>query len=437
MAIQIYLHHIDNSSAYEQPKLIYDSEQNNKYNIVPGTLKKQLNKPDYFEFDAYLQNEYDPDCTDEAFGLDLYVGFSYISIEDTEYSNDDNNGILFYGRISGIVYEMSGVRHVSCDGLLSNLSDFPMYMPSSENPGNGRLSVEEFDKADGIHNVHTRDTKYIFQYAITAYNEGTERKDVVLGNVSRNNIYTKEPSEDDDDNWFSFKYPWDQSVLDFITSNLINVYGGLLEITYNKKSNGRIQGIINWNDEPIGNKQRYKNRKQDIVYSENLIDVTYEDITAECISGITALGKNKWGGSMFQSNRYNGHNRPAVYYGNNFSGGYDPIKNVRFDQARTFAQLEKQANRYANLHCSNRKFRISGKCLDRHFIDIFNDGNKNFDLIDIGYTYTVEVAFPYMEINEELVCLSCEIDIGDMKNSSYIFGDYIPPDLIKSRYITG
>lgn len=434
MAIQIYLHYTYND---EQPKLIYDSEQNNKYNVVPGVLKKQINKAEYFEFDVYLRNEYDPDFSNVTDDLSLYIGYSYISIEDTEYSNDDNNGILFYGRISGIVYEMSGVRHVSCDGLLSNLSDFPMYMPSSETPGNGSLSPEEFDKANGVHNVHTRDTKYIFQYAITAYNEGTERNDIVLGTVSSNNVYTKEKSEDDDDNWFSFKYPWNQSVMDFIQSNLVNVYGGLIEMKYSKKYNGRIQGTINWVDEPIGNKQKYKSRKQKIVYSENLVDATYEDITSECISGILYTGQNKSGGVTFQTNRYNGHYRPTVAFGDNFSGGYDIVKHVHFDQARTFSQLEKQAKRYAKFHCSNRKFKINGTCLDRHFIDVFNDGNKNFDLIDIGYTYTVTVYFPNMPIDEELVCLSCEIDIGNMKNSSYTFGDYIPPDLLKSKYITG
>lgn len=444
IAIKIYIYApYDNYASHPQdrsdPILLYSSDEKTEYNVIPGTLRKEINKPESFEFDIYPTIYNEVGRVEYADVLPLEVGSDYISIEDTNYSNDDNNGILFYGRIIGIDYSIQGKRHVICEGLLANLTDFPMYMPSSENP-NGK-SVDEFDRADGMHNVHTRDTGYIFEYAMRAYNEGTERTDIHEGTVSSNNVYTKETADDDGDNWFSFTYPWSQSVGDFIMSQLINVYGGMLKMRYIKQTAyKRILGELDWTDEPVNDKVKKKNRPQTIKYGDNALDATYEDISSDMVSGIFGTGINKYKGKHWNYDRYNGHYRPYVIYGTNWNntlGGANIVKAVEFENARTESQLKSQVRRYVKLYCSNRKFKVTVKCIDKHFININNSNDTNYDMIDIGYSYKVEIPFLGAAINEDLTCLSCEIDIGDMKNSSYTFGDYIPPELMKSRYITG
>ena len=433
MAIEIYKNNPYGES--QNRVLLYSTAGTITYNIVPGILKKEINKPESFEFDIYPNVEV-VDGIEKPVLESFLVGYHYISIEDTNKigSTYENDGIMFYGRIIGIDYDMFGKRHITCEGLMANLLDFPMYMPSSESATNEN---EEIEKRLGIHNLYTADTEYLFQYAMTAYNEGTGRRDIIQGYVDSSNVYEKEYSEEDD-RWFRFLYPWNNSVGDFIVSQLIGVYGGVLVMRYNKLYNG-IQGTLDWNETPIIKNASSNGKQQPIVYGDNVLDASLEDITSDMVVGIFPVGIDKYNTKHWIQYRTNGHYAPWVNYGSNWSYcGINNVKAVDFDNARTTNQLRKQCDNYVKLYCSNRKFKVNVTCIDKHFINYDNsEDSSEYGPIDVGYLYLIDVPFMGQPVVEELLCLSCEIDIGDLKNSSYTFGDYIPPELLKSRYITG
>ena len=429
MAIEIYLKQITSSEA---PKLIYSSISPGEYNIVPGVLKNEVNKAGSFEFDCYIEDGGD--------GRVLYFAEyeDQISVEDTGASGSKR--YMFVGRVNAITVNLQGQWHVTCEGLLANLLDFPLYMPSSSASGG--------DVKEGIWHLWTKSTDYLFRYAINAYRDATKRDDIKLGTIHSANIMDND-EEDEDGNleWFSYEYPWSQSVGDFISSELLNTYGGILRMDYARVSN-MMYGTLNWDPDPVSSPSTYRLSSRAIRYGENVLDATLEN-QSDIVNGIFPVGYVKPRKEDTTSNGttstiqysegkrwwqywYNGHYVPDVIWGNGDPSAYNVVKAVDFGKAASSDdKLRKLANRYVKAYCLGNHYTVNAKVIDEHFRD------SSLERIEVMGKYTIDIPFPGRPVNANLFCLSYEIDVSNpLSNSNYSFGLYVPPETLKSKYLT-
>ena len=424
--------------------LLYSTASPTSYNFIPGVLKKEINKSESFEFDIYpsqSRGSLDPDL------IELKTGYHYISIEDTNTSGPLGQiapKIMFYGRISHVEYDLQGKRHVTCEGLLSNLLDFPMFNPYHSGYNDRDIPIEI---RSGIHRVVNRTYLGLFYNAINAYRCGTRRDDIILWDPNDDTempeitkqYESSESEEDPDAGYYKYLYPWEKSVGEFIESELIGVFGGIIKLEYDDAYVNGIKGHISWIQGPAEGVIRTQSQSQDIIYGDNLLDATLEDTNTEYPSGIFPVGTDNTNTKIWfeETINYDGSNRiiPWAYYGNNYvADSINTCKVVNFDDAKTFDQLDDIKDLYVNLYCSSKKYRINAKVLDKHYSGL---EDETYAPIDVGYTYHVVVPFIGRPIEDDLVCLNLELDLKNLENSSYTFGEYIPPDLMKSRYITG
>ena len=400
MAIEIYTNICDTTSGRI---LLYSTIGNNDYHIIPGIIKSEFNKSQSFEFDIYN------DETSEYFHYFL-EGDEYITVEDTNFSSSDTRRYMFCGRVATVEVDLSGKMHVVCEGRLSNLMDFPVYMPTSSSGGSD----------SGIWRITTADTSYLFRYALSAYIEGLGRHDIRIGDISGYNVISNE------DGWFDFKEPWSQSVGDFIMSELVNQYGGLLTFDYWYDSTYGVVSKLNWIADPISLQSNIVESQQ-ILYGDNVLEASIETQSADFTTGIFAVGKDKDDSNavIFQQwyNDDTNHYVPWVNYGEKYRN--DSVKTVNFDNAHTISDLNSMAEKYVAIYCQKRPSTVKAKVIDKYYLGEYGER------ITVMKKYHVEIPFVGKSVDEDLYCLSSEIDISNPANNSYVFGPYIPQEMLK------
>lgn len=423
MAIEVYRHDpiIDPSA---DALVLYSTNNPGNYNCIPGLIKSEVNKAGSFEFDIYINDNINS----------IYVPTArrdYISVEDTTKERNDADRYLFYGRIIQVEHDMSGKCHCQCEGLLAELLDYIMYMPT-DNAGGANSEY-------GIWRVRTKNTQYLFQYALDAYKEmkvaNHNYYDISRGTVDASNIM----QNDDDEGWFDYKFPWNRSVGEFISSELINVYGGILRMShyfaYDNNGYPRILAQLHWDADPATSPEVYADQiGQDIIYGDNAIDARYETIDIDSPTGVFAVGRDKDDSEMRLwlqdgKNDYN-HYYPHILWGTNVP--YNHIaKAVDFENAHSARTANQQAQRYVNIYCGGAKKKVTAKVIDK-----WDYGRGTEARIKLLKRYYVDIPFPGNHIQEHMYCLSSEVDITNPANCTYVFGPYVPPETLKSMYIS-
>ena len=222
---------------------LYETGNTNAEFLINGTLKFEANKAGSFEFDILPSHPY--------YSLfRRYVHYVSVTInEDPEMWEDQEpgelyftDGIAFYGRILTVSMSFNRVKHVTCEGLLANLIDAPMYNDMSNDVGtlselteNGfREVVYEYpsdtpgtykrkviavnDESKELYRV-TGDANIMWMKAGDAYANVMQRHD-----LSFNPASISSTTIDDIDVYGG------ESVGDFISSELVGIYGGFLKM---------------------------------------------------------------------------------------------------------------------------------------------------------------------------------------------------------------
>lgn len=412
--------------------LIYSTDNPGIYNMIPGTIRSEVNKAGSFEFDIY---------DFQTFRYSITERLTYVSVEDAGFDVRNNSRYLFYGRVQNITVDITGHWHVTCEGLLADLMDIPLYMPSSDAGGK--------DSKYGIWRLYTQSSDYLFRYALTAYNELSGKRNIVCGVVDNTNYVINETDDEEDNDYFNYEYPWDQTVGDFILNELVNNYGGIIRVYYSYDSsiNG-IKGTVNWGSDPVSNPDGYTtDPNQSIIYGENVLDASIETINDDLIDSVfptwTQIEKKKSDGDnetkesikyWLQSfNSTTGHYEPGLVYPPYLYHPGGAIKHVDFDKAHSESTARSMALKYVNVYHQKVNYKITTRILDNYWIT----GEYSEPISVMLRKYRVNIPFPGKEIDEELLCLSSEIDITNPSNNTYLFGPYVPPDILKTRYLTG
>lgn len=321
MDVKVRLHRttMKDSNGKVVVQLLHETGRTDDRFIINGSLKFEANKAGSFEFDILPSH---PRYAD----LRRYVHYVSVTIneDDEELVGDDEliideegsqsfRSVVFYGRILSISMAFNRVKHVTCEGLLANLVDAPMYNDISnvvgtlaeyESDGVTRRTItkKEFDKKG----------KWTGSYIATLVSENDESKQlykvdgsagemwIKAGDAYRNLMQREDISfaeseftigEDRDD----IDVYSGQSVGDFVTGELIDVYGGFLQMNYNMNEDDAVFGTLHWLKDPGMDGFEGVENEQSIEYGVNLLDLSAEFLEDSIVNGVivawTALEK--------------------------------------------------------------------------------------------------------------------------------------------------
>ena len=225
--------------------VLYEVGSGDNDYISNGTLKLEVNKAGSFEFDILPFHTY--------YSL-LRRYIHYITVKD-------EGEIIFYGRILSMSLSFNGTKHVVCEGLMANLLDGPMYDPNAS-------STDKLFTISGAPGS-------MYHKAMKAYRNRV-RQDIESGSTPSGTIdFTLEDID----------VSSGTSVGDFITSELVEAYGGFLDMDYRTKSNGEIYGRLNWKSDPSMSGYSVSTINQAIEFGVNMLDITAESDDDEAVEG--------------------------------------------------------------------------------------------------------------------------------------------------------
>lgn len=466
MDVKVRLHRnplTENIDQDQKIGLLYQTGNTNSRFIINGNLKFEVNKAGSFEFDIlpahpaysilkrYTQyvsvtiNEestiWDKPDVDEGTDIDMDTGeaHDYIDLADA--------GLVFYGRILSISMDFSRVKHVVCEGLMANLVDAPMFNDMADDIGKllwletatlyqevivdgkviGVVKVEQEeeeeedeDKEDVVEGDGdsrswelyriSGDANIMWEKAGNAYKHIMNRRDIrfVSANISSENI--------DDIDVYS-----GQSVGDFITSELVGVYGGFLKMKYELHSDLTVYGLLSWEPDPTMPGYRKTESMQKIEFGKNLLDLSAEFSDEEAVNGVCVAwtdkeDKKQWSVIIKKIDDDQVHARNQILaptvHGRRNAG----IEFIEVPGVATPKLAYRYANAYVRKFCkhdfANEKFdSYTVKAIDRHYIDPSVQQIKLYDLVNL-------VSEPH-DVNESLTCTSIEYSIDNPIVRSY------------------
>lgn len=443
MAFKVYLHRPGTKDDEGNPSkwVLYINDSQDEEFISNGKLKLEINKAGSFEFDILPVHS--------CYKM-LMRYLDYVSVEEYEDDGDDGT-ILFYGRIMSISMDFSGLKHVTCEGLLANLMDCPMYDPDLYKlPEWPDIEIKDSERIYKIRkSSHTMfDT---LTGAITCY-RNLVRQDI----VHDEGWYNKKDThvEPFTNTWIDSEISVSgQSVGDFILNTLVANIGGFLCMEYkrantdsvltyhDKYGGGSIYGNLRWLPDPTMSSYVKKENIQTIEFGVNLLDLSAEydndDIT-------TAIGVS-WSNQDEDENNsedkvqdnstqylfthmtdvdYPTYDRIVpVLFG--MTGNYlTNVKTKHFDVTSQDAAME-IAQSYVNRYCTPDLIiggfdSISIRAIDMHYFGD-DDSVKKIELYDM-----VRIISEPHGIDQEMLCSSVEIDIDNQSNNSYKFNVFRP-----------
>lgn len=391
-------------------KLYEVGSGDNNY-ISNATLKLEVNKAGSFEFDIL------PFHTHYSI-LRRYV--HYVTVRD-------EGEVIFYGRILTMSLSFNGTKHVVCEGLMANLLDCPMYNPLAPTT----------DKLFTIYGTLGQ----MFDTAISAYRNLVRTDIVNSGNYPNG---TSSITLEDID------VSGGTSVGDFVTSELIEAYGGFLEMEYTTKENGEIYGKLHWKPDPSMNGYSVSTNSQPITFGVNLLDISAESDDDEIMTGIIPMwedSNNETHWITHEGSRdVDGETtiyRPEVTGASVQSLSAVGIKVVKLPGVKTQQKASTYASNYVSKYCSNYLFDTNN-----NYIDFDSYTIRAIDLHYAGYSAMPKIKLydkvnivcndkklPF-KIDKELTCTTIEISIDTPENSSYTFSVYRPKASSNDKVLT-
>lgn len=378
--------------------------------LLNGTLKLEVNKAGTFEFDILPFHSY-------YSVLRRYI--QYVCVRE-----DDD--ILFYGRILSMNLSFNGTKHVTCEGLLANLLDCPMFNPAAE-------TIDKIFTIGGSPYA-------MFECGIRAYRNRI-RDDIYIGYIR--NDANDVVLEDVDTSSGT-------SVGDFIQSELVEAYGGFMRMEYREPTiGGPILGQLNWDDEPEleSDLTSYKTAtiSQTVSFGENMLDFSGEPGDDDIYTGIIPTWEDSNNETHWVATRKNDvtmqEETPILmpYIVGAQSGlGAVGIKVVKMPGTSNQEKALQRATNYANKYCSNYILSsginvdfdsFTVRALDIHFLD--SPSTERIGLYD-----RVRISHESLSIDRILMCSSIEILIDNPLNSSYTFSIYRPKASSNDKVLT-
>lgn len=411
MSISVYLYQPGSYDEFNKAVtyLLYKNDSQDEDFISNGKLKLEVNKAGSFEFDILPSHS----CYQM---LRRYV--HYVMVQE------DDNAPLFYGRILSISMEFSGVKHVTCEGLLANLLDCPMYNMTGD--------VEDLFKITG-----NWDAYGLIQTAIGAYRNIIRTDIDWLGELGGGADYGSAPFDTIYDSEISLS----GSVGDFIMDTLVGTVGGFIHMHYLTEPNGDITGFIEWKRDPTMENYIEPENSQTIVFGENLLDISGE-YNGDEIS--TAIGV-EWGDDeKDQSSEEEQQSSDPQYLVTYKQDVDDP--SVQIIVPALIGKMGTQCVNVKMKHFNVRSQRDAVNIAD-DYVDRFCDydfTDEQFDsltvrAIDMHYASDEEVKpirlydMPLIVssphgINRKMLCTAIEMDIDNFSNNSYTFSIYRPTE---------
>ena len=377
--------------------------------LINGTLKLEVNKAGTFEFDILPSHSY-------YSVLRRYI--HYVCVKE-----DDE--ILFYGRILSMTLSFNGMKHVTCEGLLANLLDCPMYNPDAS-------TTDKLFTVGGSPFV-------MFETAIRAYRNRV-RDDIYSGDVrsDANSLVL----EDVD-------VSGGTSVGDFILNELVESVGGFLQMEYRELvPGGDIHGQLSWYADPdLDSTMSSYNQStvsQTIVFGENLLDFSGECSDDDVVTGIIPTWEDGNGNTHWTSVQkkdatlsYDKTIYMPHIIGAQGGLGAVGLSVVKLPGTSTQEKAQEHATNYVNKYCSNYIL-SSGKNID---FDSFTVRALDMHFMDSSWTKIwlydrVRVTCGPQSIDRILLCSSIEVLIDNPLSSSYTFSIFRPKASSNDKVLT-
>ncbi len=376
--------------------------------ILNATLKLEANKAGTFEFDILPFHSY-------YSVLRRYI--HYVCVKE-----DDD--ILFYGRILNMNLAFNGTKHVTCEGLMANLLDCPMYDPNAS-------TVDKIFTISGSPGS-------MFSKAIKAYRNRI-RTDIQAGNV---------PSGMFDYDLEEIDVSGGTSVGDFVLSELIEGVGGFVRIEYAEQNDKSITGILHWDDDPVlsSDLSSYATTtvNQTITFGNNMLDLSGESSDDDILTGIVPSWEDGNNDKHWITTRTTDvdSNNSQIYVpyvvGAQSGLGAVGITVVELPGTGSQEKALAYATNYVNKYCSNYILSsginidfdsFTVRALDMHYTE--SSSAQKIWLYD-----RVRIKCTPHSINRVLMCSSLEILIDNPINSGYTFSIYRPKASSNDKVLT-
>ena len=383
--------------------------------ISNGIVKLEVNKAGTFEFDILPSHS----CYSM---LRRYI--QYVSVKEVSDEEESTPRIVFYGRILSLSLSFNGTKHVTCEGLLSNLLDCPVY------------NSQRFEGAPSSDRLFTMtgNVFYMYMEAINAYRNSV-RNDIDIAPLSGTGAVYDEVLDDID-------VSNGMSVGDFIMNELVEVYGGLIKMEYNEHENGDITGEISWVKDPSTSGFDGETINQPIQFGVNLLDLTAECGSDEIMTGIVPVwndenGDMKWislEATDVDDSQYTIY-RPYVE-GSAGGLGAVGIQLINIPGASTQTVATAYASGYVNRYC---QYNLSVDDFDSYTVKAMDLHYANLGLIDPINVYSMVqllINAGAYTIAKTLMCTSMELNIDSPEISSYTFEVFRPKASSNDKYLT-
>ena len=432
--------------------ILYSSEVRDISGIK---CKLEINKAGTLEFDIVNKDGHND-------SFEPYL--SYILVED-EYeaastkstqSNLFHTSPIFFGRVIKREQSFGSLEHVTCEGFLAVLMDAPMiHLPVTE--ADARTSLENFTKIGYSPN----------QAFGAAVNEAYR---YVLSNNNFRYVTGIDSIPSDYHDLFVlnqtiYNFSAGQTVGDFVLSELVEKYGGLLFVNYCRcLTDGSVNSsstfpynssppYLIWRLDPSRTLYGYEKADQYFRYGENILSIDRQSNIEEMVTGILPLPEASdstyW--QYSQCRDYNGDlvsyytlypfvsSELQLEYGNIF-------KTVSFSNITSNSQLIEVANLYVDTFLKDWPDDLTIRGIDMHFVDETIPRIFLMDRVAVidkdGYSIGDSFAGLHIENDGEapdgrvMICKSIEYDFEHPENNTYVIGPILPIKTTDARYLT-
>lgn len=378
---------------YADNNLLYVSTDPDQGALISPQLKLEVNKSGSLTFTIPPGHTYYNDIHPMTTTVTVYQG----------------QEILFFGRVIEAVPDFYKQKKVSCEGALSFLLDTIM-TPFTYDKKHQKTIKYVFDKIINNHNNNL----------IDMINQGKEQWKLFnqsdAGNYSVTVTVKSNSSVNDTDYW---KFDSYGDTLSTLTSELVDVYGGILRTRHTCGTVGdyrTIRNLIDYIKDPSQNPSGYSLNDQTIEFGVNLLDFESEYPTDDIFTALLPIGNDKLTISKVNNGDPYLYNQAAV-------AKFGKICKVQeWSSIKKPEKLLEKAQRYMAQHTKVHSDNLKVKAIDLHHL---TESTSSLKLLDRVKVYSEPHGIG-TDSNMILTCLSAEYDLQNPENNSYLLGTYIP-----------
>lgn len=370
---------------FANKNLIYSSVEPDRGALLSPQLKMEVNKSGSLSFVMLPNHEY----------------FDTIQPMKTVITVYEDTSIIFFGRVIEAPVDFYRQKKVTCEGALSFLLDTV-------------ITPFTFDKKN------QKTIRQIFRHIVHEHNTCLDGQDAWKQFSIDDTYVTVTPKENgtvDDTDYWEYKSYGD--TFSTLTSELVDVYGGILRTRHNAEIYGDYESVTNYLDyikDPSQNPEGYRQNNQAIEFGVNLLDFEAEYPVSDIFTVLMPIGSDKLTISSVNNDSPYLVNQEAV---NKFGR---IVKVQQWSGIKKADELKTKAQRYLDYHTKVYTDNLKIKAIDLHY---FSDAAHQLKLLDKVQVYSE----PHdIGTNEPLVlfCLSAELDLQNPENNSYLLGSHIP-----------